>query len=102
MRRIAVSLALVSLLASFSGCHSSTSTTPAPAASSAAKLGIRPHGDETIQWDQAKLTPVEKQTFDYIDSHIDEHVANLQSWVRQPSISNSGEGIAESAEMVKG
>jgi len=26
----------------------------------------------------------------------------LQKWVRQPSISNSGEGIPESAEMVKG
>jgi acetylornithine deacetylase/succinyl-diaminopimelate desuccinylase-like protein len=102
MRRTAVSLALVSLLASFSGCHGSTNTTPAPATSSAPKLGIRPHGDETIQWDQSKLTPVEKQTFDYIDAHVDEHVANLQSWVRQPSISNSGEGIAESAEMVKG
>ena len=27
---------------------------------------------------------------------------NLQKWIRQPSISNSGEGIPESAEMVKG
>ena len=31
-----------------------------------------------------------------------QHVENLQKWIRQPSISNSGEGIPESAEMVKG
>jgi acetylornithine deacetylase/succinyl-diaminopimelate desuccinylase-like protein len=29
-------------------------------------------------------------------------VGNLQKWIQQPSISNSGEGIPESAEMVKG
>ena len=29
-------------------------------------------------------------------------MVNLQKWIRQPSISNSGEGIPESAEMVKG
>ncbi len=33
---------------------------------------------------------------------MDEHVENLQKWIRQPSISNSGEGIPETAEMVKG
>src|SRR5690606_9903464 len=37
-----------------------------------------------------------------IDTHIDEHVVNLQKWIQQPSISNTGEGIQESAEMVKG
>ena len=34
--------------------------------------------------------------------HVDEHTQNLQEWIQQPSISNSGEGIPESAEMVKG
>ena len=43
-----------------------------------------------------------KKVFAYIDEHIDEHVQKLQKWIRQPSISNSGEGIPESAEMVKG
>ena len=43
-----------------------------------------------------------KKVFTYIDDHIDEHVENLQKWIQQPSISNSGEGIPESAEMVKG
>ena len=43
-----------------------------------------------------------KKVFAYIDEHIDDHVENLQKWIQQPSISNSGEGIPESAEMVKG
>ena len=43
-----------------------------------------------------------KKVFAYIDEHIDEHVGKLQKWIQQPSISNSGEGIPESAEMVKG
>jgi rubrerythrin len=36
-----------------------------------------------------------KKVFAYIDEHIDDHVVNLQKWIRQPSISNSGEGIPE-------
>jgi acetylornithine deacetylase/succinyl-diaminopimelate desuccinylase-like protein len=66
------------------------------------KLGIRPSGDQVVQPDASKVTPEMKKAFDHIDAHIDEHVERFQKWVRQPSISNSGEGIAESAEMVKG
>ena len=40
--------------------------------------------------------------FKDIDTHIDEHVRNLQHWIQQPSVSNTGEGIQESAQMVKG
>ena len=48
-------------------------------------------------------TPADlKKVYDYIDAHIDDHVADFQRWIQQPSISNSGEGIPESAEMVKG
>ena len=43
-----------------------------------------------------------KKVFDYIDTHTDQDAENLQHWIQQPSISNSGEGIPESAEMVKG
>ena len=42
------------------------------------------------------------EIFEYIDAHIDEHVLNLRRWIQQPSISNTGEGIQESAQMVKG
>jgi acetylornithine deacetylase/succinyl-diaminopimelate desuccinylase-like protein len=86
------------------GC-SRTPSTQASAAGAPAqpKLGIRPHGDTEIQPDLSKISSEElKKVFTYIDDHIDDHVQNLQKWIRQPSISNSGEGIPESAEMVKG
>jgi acetylornithine deacetylase/succinyl-diaminopimelate desuccinylase-like protein len=77
----------------------STNTPPA----TTAKLGIRPNGDTELQPDMTLVKNDElKKIFTYIDDHIDDHVENLQKWVRQPSISNSGEGIPESAEMVKG
>ncbi|HEX3703622.1 MAG TPA: M20/M25/M40 family metallo-hydrolase [Vicinamibacterales bacterium] len=67
-------------------------------------LGIHPYGtgDPNFKPDYSKLSPELQKTFTYIDSHIDEHAENIQKWIRQPSISNSGEGIPESAEMVKG
>src|SRR2546426_2776927 len=75
----------------------------APAAQSASHLGIRPNGDTEIQPDPSTVTSDElKKVYTYIDEHIDEHVQNLQKWIRQPSISNSGEGIPESAEVGKG
>ena len=78
-------------------------STAAPKAAAASKLGIRPDGDTEIKPDISKITNEDlKKVFAYIDEHIDEHVENLQKWIQQPSISNSGEGIPESAEMVKG
>jgi acetylornithine deacetylase/succinyl-diaminopimelate desuccinylase-like protein len=87
-----------------SGCSSqSTEAKAADTPVAKPKLGIRPNGDTEIQPDMALVKSDElKKVFAYIDEHIDEHVENLQKWVRQPSISNSGEGIPESAEMVKG
>jgi acetylornithine deacetylase/succinyl-diaminopimelate desuccinylase-like protein len=95
--------ALVSITAV--GCSgSSQPQQPAtPAAPAPAKLGIRPNGDTEIQPDLSKIKNEDlKKVFKYIDDHIDDHVQNLQKWIRQPSISNSGEGIPETAEMVKG
>lgn len=37
----------------------------------------------------------------YIDEHLDDHVAELQRWVRQPSISPQNVGMAEMAELVR-
>src|SRR5271154_1231080 len=63
----------------------------------------RPEGDQTVHIDMAKIKSEElKKVYANIDEHFDEHVERLQKWIRQPSISNSGEGIQESAEMVKG
>ena len=69
---------------------------------SGAALNIRPTGDEEISPDLSQIPDDLKQVFDHIDQNIDEHVGNLQRWVQQPSISNSGEGIPESAQMVQG
>jgi len=95
-------------LALAAGCSKgpdATSGAMGPAATAAAKqplLGIRPYGDETVKIDMSKISPDVKKVFDYIDANIDDHVINLQKWIQQPSISNTGEGIPESAEMVKG
>src|ERR1700758_2681366 len=98
------SLMLVGLvvLAGSVGCSKSQKPAEQATAAATPSLGIRPHGDETVQPDMSKVPPDLKKVFTYIDGHIDEHVENLQKWIRQPSISNSGEGIPESAEMVKG
>lgn len=100
MRHTATVLCLAALLASCSGPSKTSSSQPAPVAKP--KLGIRPTGDETIHPDLTKTPADLKKVYAYIDEHIDDHVENLQKWIRQPSISNSGEGIPESAEMVKG
>jgi len=38
----------------------------------------------------------------YIDQHLDEHIAMIQEYVRQPSVSVTGQGIRECAELVAG
>jgi acetylornithine deacetylase/succinyl-diaminopimelate desuccinylase-like protein len=63
----------------------------------------RPEGDQNVHIDLTKVRSDElKKVYSYIDDHFDEHVERLQKWIKQPSISNSGEGIQETAEMVKG
>jgi acetylornithine deacetylase/succinyl-diaminopimelate desuccinylase-like protein len=106
---VAAALLGTTLLA---GCDKQAATTvktdpAAPAAAAQtppkAKLGIRPTGDETVKIDMSQIHSEElKKVFQYIDDHIDEHVEFFQKWIRQPSVSNTGEGIQESAEMVKG
>ena len=91
---------LLPLLILFAGCKGSAPVTQVAAPK--AKLGIRAVADETIHPDLSKTDPELKKVYDYIDAHIDEHVEDFQHWIQQPSISNSGEGIPESAEMVKG
>ena len=70
--------------------------------SSKPALNIKPNGTGGVGPTLKNAPPELTKVFDYIDQHIDEHVGNLQKWIQQPSISNSGEGIPESAEMVKG
>ena len=65
-------------------------------------LGLRPQGDTEISPDLSQVSDELKQVFDYIDENFDDDVRRLQRWVQQPSISNTGEGIPESAQMVRG
>ena len=37
----------------------------------------------------------------YIDDHVDEHLVNLQTWLRQRSISAQNDGVLEMAELVR-
>lgn len=95
------------MLAGCVGCGGPSGKAPpsSPMAASTSKpsLGIRPDGDTEVKPDMSKIHSEElKKVFSYIDAHIDDHVVNLQKWIQQPSISNTGEGIQESAEMVKG
>ncbi len=96
----------ISLLLTVVVCASVSCDQPAPTAQQATettpKLGIRPAADTEIQPDMSQVPPDLQKVYAHIDENIDQHVINLQKWIQQPSISNSGEGIPESAEMVKG
>jgi acetylornithine deacetylase/succinyl-diaminopimelate desuccinylase-like protein len=105
--------ALVGFAVVVSGCQgestakavAGTGGEAAAAATSVSRktLGVRPNGDTAIKPDMSMVGSEElKKVYSYIDDHVDEHVENLQKWIKQPSISNTGEGIQESAEMVKG
>jgi len=42
-----------------------------------------------------------ERVYQYIDGYVDEHVRKLQEFLRQPSISQTGEGVTEYAELLK-
>ena len=105
MKRSTAAVFLSSLMAvgACTGSQPAKTETKAAAEAPKKKLGVRPNGDTELSPDMSLVKSDElKQVFGYIDDHIDDHVENLQKWIQQPSISNSGEGIPESAEMVKG
>ena len=109
MRFRLMSLCLGVAAVGFAGCSSNsteqtTAQAPAPAAPTKPALGIKPFGtaDPNFKPDYSKLDPQVAKAFEQIDQNIDFHVGEFQKWLQQPSISNSGEGIPESAEMVKG
>jgi acetylornithine deacetylase/succinyl-diaminopimelate desuccinylase-like protein len=92
---------MIGLLAGSIACKTKKEFNAVPT-SGKPKLGINPFGSSGVKPDMSKVPADLQKVFAYIDDHIDEHVQNLQKWIQQPSISNSGEGIPESAEMVKG
>ncbi|MFK7829369.1 MAG: M20/M25/M40 family metallo-hydrolase [Congregibacter sp.] len=109
MRRNSLFMAIVAASALLSGCGSDVDEPTGQAASEAPVEVVEPEplirvtGDEELSIDMSQIhNPELKEIFDYIDTNIYEHVMNLQRWIQQPSISNTGEGIQESAYMVKG
>ncbi|HUB79735.1 MAG TPA: M20/M25/M40 family metallo-hydrolase [Bryobacteraceae bacterium] len=104
MRLALASFAVCGIWIAATGCSKTTSTAAAGTIpSGTATHKYRPDGDTKVHIDMTQIKNEElKKVFSYIDDHFDEHVERLQKWIRQPSISNSGEGIPESAEMVKG
>jgi acetylornithine deacetylase/succinyl-diaminopimelate desuccinylase-like protein len=55
-------------------------------------------------YDAASVPPYEGDhatVHRYIDDHLEQHVDQLRSWLRQPSISATGEGIDEMARLVR-
>lgn len=59
---------------------------------------------ETESWDPGQVAAYDgkhPEVYAHIDEHQEEHLAHLQRWLRQPSISAQNVGIAEMAEMVR-
>jgi acetylornithine deacetylase/succinyl-diaminopimelate desuccinylase-like protein len=105
MRLAFAAFAVCGIWIAATGCSKTASTTSAAGtvSSGAVTHKYRPDGDTKVHIDMSQIKNDElKKVYSYIDDHFDEHVERLQKWIRQPSISNSGEGIPESAEMVKG
>jgi len=93
----------IGTMAFLAGCSSKTPAVSASSKSEVLTHNYRPDGDTTAKIDMSKIKSDElKKVYANIDEHFDEHVERLRKWIKQPSISNSGEGIPESAEMVKG
>ena len=86
-----------------SGCSDTAEDTGTEVAVADGGLGLVGDAAVEISPDLSKMTnPDIAAIFQHIDDNFEQHVVNLQNWIRQPSISNTGEGIQESAEMVKG
>jgi acetylornithine deacetylase/succinyl-diaminopimelate desuccinylase-like protein len=76
---------------------------PLYAQSAAPTPHVDPHCCSTVSINMSMVhNPQLRAVYRYIDAHIEQHVDNLRHWIQQPSVSNTGEGIQASAEMVKG
>ena len=47
------------------------------------------------------VSDVLQRVYDDIDANINKHIGNLQGFIRQPTISNTGEGMEEGAEYLR-
>ena len=42
-----------------------------------------------------------ESVYQYIDENLDDHIAEIQRWIRQPSVSAQNDGIQEMAELLR-
>lgn len=66
----------------------------------------RPHFrlDATEGFDADSIPPYRgdhEAVYRHIDANLDAHIANIQRWIRQPSVSAQDDGIREMAEMLR-
>jgi acetylornithine deacetylase/succinyl-diaminopimelate desuccinylase-like protein len=75
---------------------------PAPGTDTATPPPVRFTTEEAFE---AEKVPAyrgrHEKTYAYIDAHVAEHVAHLQRWVRQPSVSAQKRGIPEMAALLR-
>ena len=96
--RVTLATAIFAMVVSVGCSKTGTSSVSASTKSTPLTHNYRPEGDQEVHIDLTKIRSEElKKVYQNIDDHFDEHVERLQKWIRQPSISNSGEGIQESA-----
>lgn len=113
--RVATATLLVAALAALTACSppgdQATSPTPAaPAAVTAQASPAAPARPEYVlpsaeAFDAAAVPPYRGDhaaVYAHIDANLDEHLANIQRWLRQPSISALDIGVRDMAEMVRG
>jgi acetylornithine deacetylase/succinyl-diaminopimelate desuccinylase-like protein len=73
-----------------------------PAPESPARPAFSLATDEAYDFDKIPAYLDNHQSvYDYIDANLDGHLAAIQRWLRQPSISAQNVGIQEMAEMVR-
>jgi len=75
---------------------------PSPDANAVSRPQFRLTTDQA--YDFSTLKPYRQKhsgVYQYIDQNLDQHLANIQRWLRQPSISAQNIGITEMAEMVR-
>ncbi len=95
---------LYSVLAlAITACTDHTSTPPAAAA---ANEPVRPHFEikNVPAFDPTSIAVYDgdhAEVYAHIDQNLDNHVAQLQRWIRQPSISAENNGVLDMAELLR-
>lgn len=76
-------------------------TEPDPTSAIARPVVLVPEGNGFDVASVPAYAGAHPAVYAHIDAHQEEHLANLQRWVRQPSISALNEGVTEMAELLR-